>query len=619
MYSSSLATSSHGRNRLGSKRRSPKTIRHHLASASVRGSRAHSVRGSGAGGSPQRSYYDAWRKLPEREARFQTQPQRETRFQAQHGRMLPAATSTVTPGRLRHTAMARNAATAYALQREAATASALAAVDRWATDPSQRARSYRGMYGGGGNGAPPAAASPSMLRLARGAAGPESPNAQLSHCAVDSTASEAERRIAESLNRRSATAAETSTPARAIGTMASAVATSARERRAQRGAAEASDTALGVVGSAAPTPAAAWDDDPPPTAEAAEEDDAPEPEFGDDALAPSSPPVASKRGGKKKKRRKSKRSTTKTKKKGARSAAKAHKAGVSSPRRARSTTSSPPLLERLKEESDGEAEAEKNDESDSDDDPPPPPVDTEDDAEDDDEGDDEGDGEDDADDCDSDDTDSADDSVGDAKGAACGGRDDSGAKQIGGTPRFSPPSSPKGAAAPSYASPRQRGTPALHHVRPRSSSPPQRELSRVPVHRPSSVSPRRGAAPATDSAATRAKDGQKLARQRVLLRLKEKSRAKEEENVAREKVRAERAEREKARAALKVQQRAEIYALNAIMRDWNVRQRAIYLAQQKAKASEAALAEAAASAESSIADAGAKVAEAMQDRSVLSV
>ena len=72
-------------------------------------------------------------------------------------------------------------------------------------------------------------------------------------------------------------------------------------------------------------------------------------------------------------------------------------------------------------------------------------------------------------------------------------------------------------------------------------------------------------------AKSKAKDGQKLARQRVMLRMKEKSRAKEEENNAREKQRAERADREKLRVEQKVQQRAEIYALNAIMRGWNVR------------------------------------------------
>ena len=121
-------------------------------------------------------------------------------------------------------------------------------------------------------------------------------------------------------------------------------------------------------------------------------------------------------------------------------------------------------------------------------------------------------------------------------------------------------------------------------------------------------------------AKSKAKDGQKLARQRVMLRMKEKSRAKEEENNAREKQRAERADREKLRVEQKVQQRAEIYALNAIMRGWNVRQRALYLKQQKQLLAGGTDATAAVAAVKGNVDQDAtKLAEAMQDRSVLSV
>lgn len=121
-------------------------------------------------------------------------------------------------------------------------------------------------------------------------------------------------------------------------------------------------------------------------------------------------------------------------------------------------------------------------------------------------------------------------------------------------------------------------------------------------------------------AKSKAKDGQKLARQRVMLRMKEKSRAKEEENNAREKQRAERADREKLRVEQKVQQRAEIYALNAIMRGWNVRQRALYLKQQKQLLAGGTDATAAVAAvEGKVDQDATKLAEAMQDRSVLSV
>ena len=121
-------------------------------------------------------------------------------------------------------------------------------------------------------------------------------------------------------------------------------------------------------------------------------------------------------------------------------------------------------------------------------------------------------------------------------------------------------------------------------------------------------------------AKSKAKDGQKLARQRVMLRMKEKSRAKEEENNAREKQRAERADREKLRVEQKLQQRAEIYALNAIMRGWNVRQRALYLKQQRQLLAGGTDATAAVAAvEGKVDQDATKLAEAMQDRSVLSV